>query len=630
VAAMSAATLTDSLDNPQLVWSTGGNASWTAQSISTHDGVDAAQSGVVLDGQQSWIQTTVTGPAPLTFWWRVSSELNYDQFQFSIDGAEQINISGEVEWQSRSFDIPSGTHVLRWTYAKDPTESGGDDRAWLDQVSYVPPVDFAPIIDSSPSSQTVATGATVSLAVQGRGIPEPSYRWYFNGALLPFATSSSLTFSPVATNNTGSYVVVLSNYLGSATSSPAILVVKSIGDAVEAPELTWIVGGASGWFVQTNITHDGVDAVGSGSITNFEESWVQTSVHGPGSLSFWWRVSSEALYDGLQFLTNGVVAASLSGEATWELKTVAFPKGDHVLRWRYFKDGSITIGQDQGWLDQVTYVPNKPPAGLNLSYPPVANENDLITLNGSFLDPDLPEQHLLEIDWGDGSAMTVSNLPPGTLSFSYSHRYLDDNPTSTSTDTFSIRATVSDDAGSTIASGSIQVGNLAPVLGDLTISAVRFPGSPIAFSGTFTDTGAQDTHSLEWDWGDGSPFQTNVFAVGVTTFSANHTFVSGDRTFPIRITLRDDDSGTATITTNLFVMIPARPTIVSQRLLSGGRIELNFQGTSGANYQIQASDDLKTWATTAIRTAGTNGLFQWSSSDVLLFPHRFYRGFWQP
>jgi len=226
--------------------------------------------------------------------------------------------------------------------------------------------------------------------------------------------------------------------------------------------------------------------------------------------------------------------------------------------------------------------------------------------------------------------MTVSNLPPGALSFSYSHRYLDDNPTSTLVDTLSIRVTVSDDAGSTITSGSIQVRNVAPVFGDLMIGAPRFPGSSIAFSGTFADTGAQDTHSLEWDWGDGSPFQTNLYSAGITNFSANHVFVSGDRTFPIRFTLRDDDSGTATVTTNLFVMIPARPTIVSQRLLSGGRIELNFQGTSGANYQIQASDDLKTWATIATRAAGTNGLFQWSDSDLLLFPHRFYRGFWQP
>src|SRR3954447_6027022 len=119
-----AATLSDALDNSQLNWVTGGDAPWTTQTGVSHDGIDAAQSGPLLDGQQSWIQTTIIGPGPLTFWWRVSSELGYDEFQFSIDGLEQINISGQVDWQSRQFDIPSGTHLLKWAYVKDSSDSG--------------------------------------------------------------------------------------------------------------------------------------------------------------------------------------------------------------------------------------------------------------------------------------------------------------------------------------------------------------------------------------------------------------------------------------------------------------------------------------------------------------------------
>src|SRR5436190_5951624 len=103
----SAATLTDALDNPNLVWRTSTDAPWTVQSIETYDGSDAAQSAAILNDQQTWIETTVTGPAPLSFWWKVSSELGYDQFQFLIDGTEQINISGEVAWEQRTFDLPS-------------------------------------------------------------------------------------------------------------------------------------------------------------------------------------------------------------------------------------------------------------------------------------------------------------------------------------------------------------------------------------------------------------------------------------------------------------------------------------------------------------------------------------------
>jgi hypothetical protein len=433
----------------------------------------------------------------------------------------------------------------------------------------------------------------------------------------------------VATNQAGSYVAVLSNYLGSATSSPAILLIDSIGDAVEAPELVWVVGGTSGWFVQTSVTHDGVDAAVSGSVTNSEESWLQTVVRGPGSLSFWWRVSSEALYDGLQFLTNGTLATSLSGEAAWEQKTFLFPRGDHVLRWRYFKDGSISIGQDKGWVDQVVFVPNKAPTALNLSYASPVNEADLVILNGSFSDPDAPEPHSLEIDWGDGSPLTVSNLPPGIVSFALSHRYTDDNPAQTSADTYTIRATVSDEIGSSSTSVPLVVQNVAPLFQTIAVSSPILPQEQMTVFGSFGDIGTQDTHSLEVDWGDGSVRETNFYALGVVSFNAKHRYSVGNTNFNIRLTLRDDDGGVALLNTNAFVMLPIRPKIVTQRLLAPGRMDLHLEGTPNANYQIQASCDLKDWVTIALRTADTNGLFQCVDTDPFRYPARFYRGFWQ-
>src|SRR5262245_46179579 len=84
-----AASLTDALDNPTLTWRTSALTPWVAQSVETHDGIDAAQSGLITHGEESWLETTVTGPTPLSFWWKVSSELGYDQFQFLIDGIEQ-------------------------------------------------------------------------------------------------------------------------------------------------------------------------------------------------------------------------------------------------------------------------------------------------------------------------------------------------------------------------------------------------------------------------------------------------------------------------------------------------------------------------------------------------------------
>lgn len=124
------------LDAPQLVFTTGGNAPWTTPASSNHDGVDAVQSGTITHNQQSWLETTVQGPAFLSFWFQVDSERDYDWFRFSIDGEELWQSSGNQPWFDRhlGFYVPPGIHTARWTYTKDFIYSSGQDRVWVDQV----------------------------------------------------------------------------------------------------------------------------------------------------------------------------------------------------------------------------------------------------------------------------------------------------------------------------------------------------------------------------------------------------------------------------------------------------------------------------------------------------------------
>src|SRR5206468_3437980 len=114
-----------------------------------------------------------------------------------------------------------------------------------------------------------------------------------------------------------------------------------------------------GWFGQTNVTHDGVDAAQSGAIGDSQQSWVETTVAGPGTLNFWWKISSEFGYDFLSFLINGVEqSGKVSGEVDWQQKTVDLPPRNQTLRWQYSKDSNGAVGQDVAWLDQVSFVPN--------------------------------------------------------------------------------------------------------------------------------------------------------------------------------------------------------------------------------------------------------------------------------
>lgn len=136
--------LADAVDQPTGVWTTGGDAAWFRQTDETHDGTDAAQSGAIDHDETSWIETTVTGPGVLTFWWNVSSDDSdgYDYLEFTVNGDSEAEISGDWGWDYYEINLPAGTHTLRWTYYKDGDFTAGADAAWLDEVQFLPEIEL--------------------------------------------------------------------------------------------------------------------------------------------------------------------------------------------------------------------------------------------------------------------------------------------------------------------------------------------------------------------------------------------------------------------------------------------------------------------------------------------------------
>ncbi len=125
----------------------------------------------------------------------------------------------------------------------------------------------------------------------------------------------------------------------------------------------WLSGGDALWGTEGNVTHGGTNAAQSGAIVEGQQTWIQTRVYGPGTLSFWWSVSSEAGSDSLSLLTNGVVATDISGSIGWQQVTLALPPGHTTVEWNYSKSGAISAGLDAGWLDQVVF--SRTPTTLN-------------------------------------------------------------------------------------------------------------------------------------------------------------------------------------------------------------------------------------------------------------------------
>jgi len=270
--------LPEAIDNDAWTVTTGGSGNWTGQSATTHDAVDAAKSATITDSQSSWMETTVTGPGTLSFWWKVSSESGYDKLKYYVDGVQQgSEISGESGWVLvTGVSVATGSHTIKWEYSKDSSSSSGSDAGWVDQVVFAPSV-FIPL-----------------------------------------------------------------------------------SGAIDNDAWTVTTGGNGNWAGQSGTSHDTVDAAKSGTITNSQSTWMETTVAGPGTLSFWWKVSSEGLYDKLKYYVDGVVQGSgISGESGWvQVTGVSVAAGSHTIKWEYSKDGSVSAGSDAGWVDQVVFAPS--------------------------------------------------------------------------------------------------------------------------------------------------------------------------------------------------------------------------------------------------------------------------------
>lgn len=172
--------LPTALDNTALKFTTGGSASWYGQSEYTSDGVDAARSGDISHNQESWMQTTVSGPGTVSFKWFVSSESEYDYLEFLIDDVLKDKISGaSSSWASKTFTIlTDGTHTLKWRYKKDVSYDEGEDAGFVDKVVWTP---AGPSNDNFANATRITgksgavSGSTVN-ATRESGEPLPSYK----------------------------------------------------------------------------------------------------------------------------------------------------------------------------------------------------------------------------------------------------------------------------------------------------------------------------------------------------------------------------------------------------------------------------------------------------------------------
>jgi hypothetical protein len=245
--------------------------------------------------------------------------------------------------------------------------------------------------------------------------------------------------------------------------------------------------------------------------------------------------------------------------------------------------------------DAVINIQNVPPTVTAIGS--VILENGLATVSGTITDPGILDSFTVLIDWGEGPALSYS-YPAGTKTYSETHRYLDDNPTGTASDHYTIGVTVTDkDGGVGTASTTVTVHNVPADLQNAVVTSEVDENGLATLSGSIVDPGTQDTFTLIVDWGEGLP-QTYTYAAGTTSFSETHQYLDDNPTgtpqdtYNISLSLRDDDSGSdsAAVSTLVKNVAPVVTAFTSDAVECGAKREGDTVHVTGDFLDVGTQD----------------------------------------
>jgi hypothetical protein len=112
-------------------------AMWERTNGERRSGSRSARAATITHNQVSAMSATftLTTTTTISFWYRVSSEINFDFFRVILDGVEVNRYSGTVGWTQWTRSVPAGAHTLTLVYSKDGSVNGGSDTVWVDDVN---------------------------------------------------------------------------------------------------------------------------------------------------------------------------------------------------------------------------------------------------------------------------------------------------------------------------------------------------------------------------------------------------------------------------------------------------------------------------------------------------------------
>lgn len=119
-------------------WEIESSNPWIIDSTTAHNGTFSARSAEIGHSASTVLTIRVNTMLKdsISFYYKVSSETNYDMFRFYVDGVSKLSASGtsNTDWKYKKITLNEGEHILKWEYSKDYSTSSGEDCVRIDDV----------------------------------------------------------------------------------------------------------------------------------------------------------------------------------------------------------------------------------------------------------------------------------------------------------------------------------------------------------------------------------------------------------------------------------------------------------------------------------------------------------------
>ena len=156
----------------------------------------------------------------------------------------------------------------------------------------------------------------------------------------------------------GDEVIKYSTDPNDSASVPQALTTLVENFEAESVPLTWLstVLSDNNWHLTDSHFSQGTQSLRSGLISHNEMSVVSYSaLFVQGNFTFDAKIDAESCCDSLRVYVDDVHEMSISN-SDWTSYTFDLSQGEHLIEWRYTKDGSVDTGEDAAWIDNVRFV----------------------------------------------------------------------------------------------------------------------------------------------------------------------------------------------------------------------------------------------------------------------------------